>query len=125
MPVIPNGVTPYKIQPPCTIGDDGAPSDSLAKDTDRVFALIEDERHLTAGNLLMSVQQRIAERESLLLSQIASPKTTKKGMFNNKKEKEVAEVREKEAAEIQQLKDFLQSKHAVLTKLEVSYHADG
>ena len=123
MPVIPHGVPAYEIRPPCTIGDDGAPSDSLTNDVDRVFLLIEDERHLTAETLLTSVHTRIADWEkrqttesSLQMPLLPKPK---KGIFNGKKGKEAAVAREKKAAEMQQLKDFLASKHSVFKTLEV------
>ena len=58
MPVFPAGVTPYTIRPPLTTGDDGQPSDSLWRDAQRVLDLIEDERHLTAQDLLHHVQER-------------------------------------------------------------------
>lgn len=126
MPVIPHGVPPFQILSPCTIGDNGAPSDSLRKDADRVFLLIEDERHLTAETLLTSVQQRMQAWETRRLQQEQeSPslnnKKQKTKIFNNisKKDKEANDAREKEAAEMQQLNDFFASKHAVIKKLKV------
>jgi hypothetical protein len=64
MPVIPTGIPAYQIRPPLTTGDKGEPStgeSSILTDTRRIFDLIEDERHLTAHALLVSVQKRLEE----------------------------------------------------------------
>jgi hypothetical protein len=78
MPVIPTGIPAYQIRPPLTTGDKGEPSNStcngstssstgessILNDTRRIFDLIEDERHLTAHALLVSVQKRLEEWRS-------------------------------------------------------------
>lgn len=122
MPVTPHGVPAFTIRPPCTIHDDGAPTDSLRRDADRVFLLIEDERHLTAEALLASVQERVAAAliEPGGLSSLTLHKP-KKSMFHGKRDKkEATDALEKKTAEVQQLKNFLASKSAVIHTLEVS-----
>jgi hypothetical protein len=136
MPVI---LPPITIRPPCTLSDNGAPSDSLANDVDRVFFLIDDERHLTAHTLLTSVQQRIAaweenrhhdhdhsqqQQQNITTNNSKSTTTTspvKKPKKLSKKKQKLAvdENERKEVAEMQRLKDFLNSKHAAIHKLEV------
>lgn len=63
MPVIPTGIPAYQIRPPFVAASDkcGEPSSDILIDTRRIFDLIEDERHLTAHKLLVSVQKRIKE----------------------------------------------------------------
>jgi hypothetical protein len=61
MPVIPPGVAPYTIHPPCTMGDTGVPSPSIVNDLQRVYNFIQDERHLTAHALYCTIQQRIRD----------------------------------------------------------------
>jgi hypothetical protein len=59
MPVLPPGIPPYPIHPPCTVGDKGIPSSSITTDVQRVLNLIADERHLTAHSLYISILHRI------------------------------------------------------------------
>jgi hypothetical protein len=63
MPVIPTGIPAYQIRPPplTTTSDKGEPSSNILTDTRRIFDLIDDERHLTAHTLLVSVQKRMQE----------------------------------------------------------------
>jgi hypothetical protein len=61
MPVIPPGISPYHIQPPCTMGDKGLPSSSITNDLQRVLNFIQDERHLTAHSLYTTILQRIQQ----------------------------------------------------------------
>jgi hypothetical protein len=127
MPVIPPGVTPFHIRPACTIGDDGSPTSSVLRDIQRVLHFIDDERHLTAQKLLQSVQSRLVafEQSTVSTKQARKPsiKTGKGAFLFNKKEKTaVLEASNQENLEMEQVKDLLQSKHAVFDKLEVSYH---
>lgn len=122
--MIPPGVTPFHIRPACTIGDDGSPSSSVLRDTQRVLHFIEDERHLTAQKLLQSVQSRVDtyEQSTVETKQARKPsiKAGKGGFLFNKKEKAVAlEVANKENSEMEQVKELLKSKRATFDKLEV------
>lgn len=60
MPVFVQGVPQYKILPPVTCGDHGEPTESIEKDAQRVFDLIQDERHLLAERLLLTVETRLS-----------------------------------------------------------------
>jgi hypothetical protein len=64
MPVIPDCVPKFTIRPPCTLNDDGKPSDSIYNDVLRIFKFIDDERHLTAHDILLSVEKRITSWET-------------------------------------------------------------
>ena len=59
----PQYVPTFSIQPPETAGDKGEPSKSILKDTERIFAFIEDERHLVAHRLYENVKRRIQQIE--------------------------------------------------------------
>mmetsp|Transcript_6128 Transcript_6128/g.12285 ORF Transcript_6128/g.12285 Transcript_6128/m.12285 type:complete len:951 (+) Transcript_6128:32-2884(+) len=59
MPVIPHGIAPFTIKAPLTSTDPGQPTDNIFDDARRIFAFIEDERHLTALELHKSVMSRI------------------------------------------------------------------
>jgi hypothetical protein len=122
MPVFPPGVPTFTILPPCTSGDTGAPSYSLSNDLDRVFMLIEDERHLTAHALLESVRERLLCWEALLQESQGSEKSNlpRKNNRMSKKEKEILAAKEKkDAEELKGIKDKLSLKQAVIDKLEV------
>ena len=122
MPVIPPNIPAFEIRPPCTLSDDGAPSASLTNDVTRVFNLIQDERHLTAEDLLTSVQERIAAWKSAAAAasekEIASGKKKKKHFFHSKKDREEEAAREKEVQEMKQVQELLASKQAVIDKLK-------
>jgi hypothetical protein len=105
----------FTIRPPTTLKDDGRPSTELRRDVQRVFALIEDERHLTAETLLTSVRQRLAEWERMGKK---SPRK-KTQLFTSKRDKEREQSREKKNLEMKELKALLESRSSEITKLEV------
>jgi len=61
MPNIPENLPPFEILPPTTSGDDGTPSSSIVGDVNRVFRFIDDERHLVAHKLFLTIRQRLLE----------------------------------------------------------------
>lgn len=64
MPVCSPGVVDrYPIGSPLTLSDRGEPSPSILQDAHRVFALIEDERHLIAQDLYQDVRRRLVAWE--------------------------------------------------------------
>jgi hypothetical protein len=70
------GVPKFHIRPPSTTNDNGLPSDSIGNDIKRLFALIDDERHITAYKLLSSIRNRIVAFETKYQIQIPSSTTT-------------------------------------------------
>ena len=50
---------PIRIKPPSTGASAASPTDSLFKDAERVFLLIEDERHLSALSLYHNLLERL------------------------------------------------------------------
>lgn len=106
MPIVPPGVGAFEIQPPITSSQkDGHPTASLLRDAQRVFHLIQDERHLTAEDLLQSVEQRLAQHEA------SAP--------NIKGRRNANRAREKGRLEIAQVKELLADRSALLEKLKV------
>ncbi len=105
-------VLAYTIRPPLTAGDRGEPSKSILKDVERIFALIEDERHLIAHRLYESVQRRIRQIEDQL------PVKKKSRKFKGLLKKENAALT-KEQEELQLAKNILKEKESELHKLEV------
>jgi hypothetical protein len=136
MPVIPLGVKPYSIHPPCTMGDNGTPSSSLLKDIQRVLHMIDDERHLTAHTLFCTIQTRIEQFEtdnhnnSTTSSGIQQPKLKTKGSFlftkrgggggGDKSQAGIDKAAMEERDMIQQVKVVLEKKKEVFEKLEVT-----
>jgi hypothetical protein len=149
MPVIPLGVKPYTIRPPCTMGDMGTPSSSLLKDIQRVLHMIDDERHLTAHTLYGTIQARIQQfdkennqqyintnnsnhsnhnNNSTTTSTNQQSKLKSKGSFlfpkrgnNNNDKSQINDpvTIEEERNMMQQVKDILVKKKDVFEKLEV------
>ena len=113
MPVFPPFVEPFTIRPPTTTNDEGKPGPSLSKDVERVFRLIDDERHLTAQELLVSVQERLAEREQHL------PKSKKPHLFPSRKARKTEAARHEDEAEIEHVKSYLVSRESQIEKLQV------
>lgn len=110
MPVTPLGVEPFKIQPPITSSlDDGRPSTSLLQDAQRVFDLMQDERHLTAEDLLKTVEERLVVPET----------TRRKHLFPGRKERAAHRATATALLEITQVKELLHSRAALLETLKV------
>lgn len=125
MPVIPHNMPPFEIHPPGTLDDDGTPSESLRRDAERVFALIRDERHLSAEQLLVSVRERLAaetalDEESERSKGSTNSKKKRMHFFHTKKDREEAAAEAKRAEkleELAQVRKLLESERAALDKL--------
>jgi hypothetical protein len=52
-------LAPAKIKPPSTNAKAALPTESIYDDAQRVFSLIEDERHMSALSLYTSVMERL------------------------------------------------------------------
>ena len=119
MPVIPPGIPPFKIRAPLTSTDTGAPSVDIRRDAQRVFDLIQDERHLTAHSLLQSVQQRVAASERRISLRESHKK--KRGHFWRHKPATAAPSPEdpNDDTAYAETKALLEKEQAALEKLEV------
>lgn len=125
MPVIPHNVPAFEILPPCTLNDDGAPSANLWNDAQRVWDLMRDERHLTAQDLLHSVQERLQTTTAAQLDEsersIASNKKKKKHLhfhfFHHKKDREEEANLKERMEEMAQIQQLLDSKRDAIEKL--------
>lgn len=120
MPVIPVGVEPFVILPPVTQIDDGLPSNNLLHDAQRVFHLIQDERHLTAEVLLTSVQERVDEA-----NRTAVQLPTHHGfrsLFPSKAARSAKTAHERAQIETAQVQELLKAKAAIIDKLKVRYY---
>jgi hypothetical protein len=111
-----------RVRPPTTTNDDGNPTESISIDTERIFRLIEDERHLVAQNLYYSVQDR--------LQQSAAPSPTDKGpgkpaklhlrpLQNRRQLQEIKKLKASERKEHEKARGVLEANQAILEKLEV------
>ena len=137
MPVIPSNIPAFAIDPPCTLQDDGAPSTSLKHDAARVLDLVRDERHLTAQDLLHSIQKRLhsavaAEQEAARLLDEESERSKNSNkkrkhphhpphnyfFFQQKRERlEEAEQLKRQKEEVQEIQQWLELQRDVLEKL--------
>jgi hypothetical protein len=111
----------FTIRPPCTTGDSGDPGPSLGKDAERVFDFIEDERHLTAHDLLKDVRRRIKEQEAIVTRNSTRSSKRKPSRLAIIKRKEAAksETEQLDREELDRAKEILNSKKAAIDKLEV------
>lgn len=100
----------YVILPPTTTGDDGTPSNSICQDLDRIVRLIQDERHITAHNLLQSVKEKLKLPPVL-------PETPKKGILK-RKPKISTEMLTRER-DYYEAKAIIENSKDILEKLEV------
>jgi hypothetical protein len=118
MPVIPHGIPHFIIRPPMTTSDDGKPSESVARDVQRVFDLMEDERHLIALSLYENARERVNEWKHM---------KEKKGQKNHHKHLKAMfhskskdyDSKSKLDKEMKNAIELLDSKKEVLEKLEV------
>lgn len=124
MPVFPNGVPRYSIHAPTTLADDGRASPSILNDVHRIFALVEDERWMTAFSLYKDVKLRLDEwgkrkpsprKQQETLSSPTS-KLIMKLTFSPRKE---CEEKSKEMGEMENAKKHLQMRCDDIQKLEV------
>jgi hypothetical protein len=67
-----SGSPRFTILPPSTIQDDGSPSDSLPNDAKRLLRFIQDERHLVAGELLVTIRTRLESAATVLAKEKAA-----------------------------------------------------
>jgi hypothetical protein len=107
-----NETVDFVIRPPTTTNDDGRPGDSLLQDTKRIFAFIEDERHLAAYKLYESVIQR--------LEKVAKKSPPRPSRFRRSKSREEVEF-EGTQHDAQGARTLLESRKADIEKLKVSY----
>lgn len=124
MPVIPENVPRFIIHPPMTAGDKGVPTKSLTQDAERVFAFIEDERHLIAHELYTSVRQRIQEWEEKRREDEQAKKQKPRGLLFRHRQyaahaKEAEEKEKKQQDDVLEAKTMLDDKKDVIDKLEV------
>lgn len=95
--------------------DNGSPSKSLLRDLERVVELAEDERHLTALELLEGVERRIQQREATAADETAQPPKTST-LFGMRPVEPIQVVN----SELSMAKQVLQDKKDVFRKLKVS-----
>ncbi|EEC48114.1 predicted protein, partial [Phaeodactylum tricornutum CCAP 1055/1] len=110
----------FNIRPPCTTGDSGDPGPSLGKDAERVFDFIEDERHLTAHDLLKDVRRRIKEQEAIVTrnSTRSSKRKPSRLAIIIRKESAKLETEQLDREELDRAKEILNSNKAAIDKLE-------
>lgn len=101
----------FEILKPSTSEDDGSPTGECYRDMERVFRLIEDERHLIAMEVYQSVLARLhdAEEEEQTKAKRRFTKTTIIPRQKSGKEKDLAAAQE-----------LINSRSEELEKLEVS-----
>lgn len=135
MPVFAANVPPFEIRPPTTTGDKGDPSDSILQDAHRIFALIDDERHLVAHKLYRNVRERLNEwwklqssndkgggrrkAVSATSSRSASPVRSVFVKFTTGKRKKNQVHAHTTGEEYEQALEFLASRKDQIDKLEV------
>lgn len=116
--------THARIGPPTTINDDGSPTESISMDAERIFRLIEDERHLVAQTLYHNVQSRLNNQAA---SQ--SPTNTKGSgkpkklhllsLHSRRQHQETEKLKSSERKEHEKARQVLEANVAILKKLEV------
>jgi hypothetical protein len=99
----------FKISRPTTVDDDGTPSDSCAEDAERIFRLIEDERHLCAHALYEDLKERIKRP----VESSTSPRRLRLRRSQSTRHRMEA------TKDTHDAKELLESKQEVLEKLEV------
>mmetsp|Transcript_8049 Transcript_8049/g.11680 ORF Transcript_8049/g.11680 Transcript_8049/m.11680 type:complete len:877 (-) Transcript_8049:46-2676(-) len=99
----------FTIKFPSTTKDNGSPSYDLMNDCNRVFALIDDERHITAQQLYTSIQKRMAGYSS----KFHSP--TKNGILRRRKNRKLVDA---ENEKFRAVEEFLATRRYQLQDLQ-------
>jgi hypothetical protein len=112
---------PFEIVSPVAAArsDDGQPTNSLLLDAERVFHLIQDERHLTAEDLINSVQERLDEATRAAAARLKAKGRTSVFPSANKAARSAKNARERAEHEIARVRELLETKAATIDKLKV------
>jgi hypothetical protein len=102
----------YRIKYPSTTNDLGAPSDDMYNDCHRILDLIDDERHLLAEKMYISVKTRLIDHPGR-----PGHPTKQGGLLKRKKIKKAAEAQE---GDYDKIVAFLERHKETLETLEVS-----
>jgi hypothetical protein len=106
-------LAPTIIKPPSTNAKDALPTESIYDDAQRIFSLIEDERHMSALSLYTSVMERL--NPSAPLSNNNSPnkklhfRRTPTNIFKRPKKDKASDAEEQARGLIEQKKKDLES----------------
>lgn len=106
----------YEIKYPSTTHDDGSPSDDILNDCRRIFNFIEDERHLTAQKLHVSVMERMVEHPG-------HPAHASPGKASLLKRKKMMKQQKHDDKDFHVIKDYLDARRETLDVLEVREQA--
>ncbi|KAG7352691.1 hypothetical protein IV203_008739 [Nitzschia inconspicua] len=99
-----------------TTHDDASPSDSCVTDIERVFRLIEDERHLSARSLYHSVRERINKyNENCTSAEMASSTNSGRFQFRSRLNKTKDD---KDPTDYEKAQEMLEQNLELLRKLE-------
>jgi hypothetical protein len=111
----------FVISKPTTVNDVGSPSDNLVSDVHRIVALIQDERHMIAEELLASVQQRMTDYEKEIAAAASKSSSSSSSSSSKFKLRRSAssKTRQDRSREIEEVKQLFKKHGAMLVKLQV------
>jgi hypothetical protein len=89
-------LAPTRIKPPSTNAKAALPTESIYDDAQRVFSLIEDERHMSALSLYSSVMERLTPLARLSPSNVFKRPKKDKGSDAEQQARELIEEKKKE-----------------------------
>lgn len=126
------GSRPLLIKALSSVGDAGTPSNSIARDAQRVMNFMLDERHLVAYNLYCNVQDRLDDmeetrREYMAKNNGANPSSTarqsnnKRSMFRLPRPAAAAKAEAFNEEEYKKVKAILDKHKEKLEFLQVSF----
>ena len=123
MPIIPDCIPPFEIKAPTTSGDDGAPTLSILKDAERVFAFMNDERHLIAEKMYLDVKHRLDEwckNQTVEVGSASLSRSNRNGkMGGSLKKKQARQELQQIAHEMEQVQSLFKEKEALVSRLLV------
>jgi hypothetical protein len=109
----------FVISKPTTVNDVGSPSDNLVSDVHRIVALIQDERHMIAEELLASVQQRMTDYEKEIATAASKSSSSSSSKFKLRRSAS-SKTRQDRSKEMDEVKQLVKKHGAMLVKLQVN-----
>lgn len=113
-------LAPPRIKPPCTDAKAALPTESIYDDVQRVFDLIEDERHMSAYSLYTSALERLNppdlsdKKNDSPNRKVNFRRTSNHGVFHKKSKKG-----KEKADEVEQARQMLKERKNELDDLQV------
>jgi hypothetical protein len=109
----------FVISKPTTVNDVGSPSENIVSDVHRIVALIQDERHMIAEELLASVKQRMADYEKEIAAATSKSSSSSSSSKFKLRRSASSKTRQDRSKDMEEVRQLFKKHGAMLVKLQV------